>query len=60
MNRTSEPVRFGYVGCGFVAQKIHIPNFCSLPNCRFLALAEVRGDLGRRVAARYGIPRVYR
>src|SRR5438270_13755037 len=53
-------VRFGYVGCGFVAQRIHIPNFSSLPECEFLALAEVREDLGRRIAARYGIPRVYR
>jgi len=50
----------GYVGCGFVAQRIHIPNFVSLPDCRMLALAEVRQDLGRRVAARYGIPKVYR
>jgi predicted dehydrogenase len=56
----SEPVRLAYVGCGFVAQRIHIPNFASLPELRFLALAEVREDLGRRVAARYGIPRVYR
>lgn len=54
------PVRMGYVGCGFVAQRIHIPNFVSLPDCRMLALAEVREDLGRRVAARYGIPKVYR
>jgi predicted dehydrogenase len=46
------PIRFGYVGCGFVGQTIHIPNFAALPNCKFLALAEV--------AARYGIPRVYR
>jgi predicted dehydrogenase len=54
------PVRFAYVGCGFVAQAIHIPNFAALPDCRFLALAEVRQELGRRVAERYGIPRVYR
>jgi predicted dehydrogenase len=57
---SDQPVRFGYVGCGFVAQRIHIPNFASLPDCRFLALAEVRQDLGSRVAARYGIPKVYR
>ncbi len=56
---TRTPVRFGYVGCGFVGQTIHIPNFSALPGCEFLALAEVRGDLGRRVAARYGIPRLY-
>jgi predicted dehydrogenase len=54
------PVRFGYVGCGHVAQNIHIPNFRSLPDCDFLALAEVREELGGRVAARYGIPRFYR
>lgn len=53
-------MRFGYVGCGFVAQRIHIPNFGSLPDCEFLALAEVRPELGQTVAARYGIPRVYR
>ncbi len=53
------PIRFGYVGCGFVAQRIHIPNFASLPDCRIMALAEVRQDLGRRVAARYNVPKVY-
>jgi predicted dehydrogenase len=56
---TPEPVRFGYVGAGFVAQRIHIPNFIAQANCRFLALAEARPELGREVAARYGIPRTY-
>ena len=60
MNTKNNPVRFAYVGCGFVGQTIHIPNFASLPNCKFLALAEVRPELGREVAARYGIPKVYR
>ena len=55
-----DPVRFAYVGCGFVGQTIHITNFASLPNCKFLALAEARPELGREVAARYGIPKVYR
>jgi predicted dehydrogenase len=55
----SDPVRFAYVGCGFVGQTIHIPNFASLPDCRFLALAEVRPELGLEVATRYGIPKVY-
>ena len=52
-------VRLGYVGCGFMAQKVHIPNFASLPECELLALAEVRHDLGRRVQARFDIPRFY-
>jgi len=55
-----ERVRFGYVGCGFMAQKVHIPNFKDIPDCEFLALAEVRENLGRKVQARYGIPRFYK
>ena len=53
-------VRFAYIGCGFVGQKIHIPNFASLPDCDFIAIAEPRGDLGERVAGRYGIRKVYK
>ena len=59
MNTKNDPVRFAYIGCGFVGQKIHIPNFASLPDCDFMALAEPRGDLGERVAGRYGIRKVY-
>ena len=42
-----EPIKLGYVGCGFMAQKVHIPNFTSLPNCELIGLAEVRPELGR-------------
>jgi len=52
-------VRIGYVGCGFMAQKVHIPNLVSIPDCELVALAELRGELGRRVQARYTIPRLY-
>jgi predicted dehydrogenase len=54
-----EPVRLGYVGCGFMAQKVHLPNFCTLPGCHVAALAEVRPRLGRLVQERWGIPRLY-
>lgn len=54
------PIRLGYVGCGFMAQRVHIPNFASLPGCELAALAEVRPRLGQQVARRYGIPRLYR
>ena len=49
----SEPVRFAYVGAGFVAQSIHIPNFAARPNCQFVALAEARKELGDAVARRH-------
>jgi predicted dehydrogenase len=52
-------VRIGYVGCGYMAQKVHIPNFTTIPNCELFALAEVRQELGRKVRARFGIPRLY-
>jgi predicted dehydrogenase len=52
-------VRLGYVGCGFMAQKVHLPNFSTLPDCDLLALAEVRQELGHKVQARFGIPRLY-
>jgi len=55
-----ERVRFGYVGCGFMAQKVHIPNFKSIPECDFLAIAEIREKLGRKVQVMYSIPRFYR
>src|ERR1700761_1836049 len=56
----ADKVRFAYVGAGWVAQTIHIPNFRSLPDCEFLALAEVRQELGQKVADRYSIPKLYR
>lgn len=52
-------VRIGYVGCGFMAQKVHLPNCRAIPNCQVLALAEVRQDLGRQVQSRLGIPKLY-
>lgn len=53
-------IRLGYIGCGFMAQRVHIPNFSSLPNCELVALAELRPELGRRVKSRFGIARLYR
>ena len=54
-----EPIKLGYVGCGFMAQRVHIPNFTSLPNCELIGLAEVRPELGQQVQQRWGIPRLY-
>ena len=52
-------VRLGYVGGGFMAQNVHLPNFSSIPECRLVALAERRPRLGKLVADRFGIERVY-
>lgn len=52
-----QKLRMGYVGCGFMAQKVHIPNLLSLPDVDLVAIAEVRPELGRRVQERYHIPK---
>jgi len=56
----STPIRLGYVGCGFMAQNVHLPNFSSLPGCQLVALAEKRPVLRDKVAARFDIPVRYR
>jgi predicted dehydrogenase len=53
-------VKMGYVGCGFMAQKVHIPNLISLPECEFVAVAELREKLAKKVQERYRIPRIYK
>jgi predicted dehydrogenase len=55
----TEPIRMGYVGCGFMAQHVHLPNFATMPECRLVGLAEMRPRLGALVAARYEIPTLY-
>jgi predicted dehydrogenase len=53
-------VQMGYVGCGYMAQSVHIPNLANLPTCDLVAIADLRQQLAQRVQARYRIPRVYR
>ena len=54
-----EKIRLGYIGCGFMAQKVHIPNFMSIPDCELIGLAEMRSELGKTVQNRFGIPQLY-
>ncbi|NLH99193.1 MAG: Gfo/Idh/MocA family oxidoreductase [Chthonomonadales bacterium] len=55
-----ERPRIGFVGVGGMGQCAHLRNYASLPDCEVTALAELRPELGKRVAQRYGVPRVYR
>src|SRR5690606_5130774 len=52
-------IRLGYVRCGFMAQKVHLPNLLSIPGCEVIALAELRAELGSQVQQRLGIPKLY-
>ena len=52
-------IRLGFIGTGGMGQCAHIRNYATLPNCELVALAELRPELARAVAARYGVPQVY-
>ena len=52
-------VRIGFVGTGTMGQCAHLWNFTAIDECRVVALAELRPQLGREVAERYGVPNVY-
>lgn len=49
----------GYVGCGFMAQKVHIPNIQAIEDCELVGLAEVRPELRRRCGEFFGVERLY-
>ena len=54
-----DKVRIGFVGVGGMGQCAHLRNYATLPDCEVAAIAELRPELARKVAVRYGVPRVY-
>jgi predicted dehydrogenase len=53
-------VRVAVVGCGFVAQKRHIPSFLRLKKkASICAVCDLNQDLARNVAAKFGIRAAY-
>jgi len=52
-------VRIGFVGVGGMGQCAHLKNYVTVPDCEVVAIAEIREGLGKKVAARYGVPKVY-
>ncbi len=56
---SDKKVKVGFVGVGAMGQCAHLRNYVTIPECKVVALAEIRADLRAKVAARYGIPRTY-
>jgi predicted dehydrogenase len=52
-------LKLGYVGCGFMAQGVHIPNFATIPGAELVALAETRPLLGQKIQRRWGFRKLY-
>ena len=56
---TDAKIRIGFAGVGSMGQCAHLKNYVTVEGCEVVALAELRQDLGRAVARRYGVPKVY-
>ena len=52
-------LKVGIVGCGFIAQKRHIPIFFRLKDVSLCAVCDLNYDLAMDVATRFGIPNAY-
>lgn len=53
-------VKLVFVGVGNMGQCAHLKNYAIIPDCEVVAIAELRENLGRKVAQRYGIPKIYK
>jgi len=56
---SNKKIRIGFVGTGGMGQMAHLRNYSLLPDCEVVAVSETRPGLGEKVAAKYGVPRVY-
>ncbi len=59
MKVSRQPIGIGFIGAGMIGQVAHLGNFVGIPGCRAVALAELRPELGRLAAERFGVPRIY-
>ncbi len=59
-NSGAEKVRIGFVGVGPMGQCAHLKNYATIPKCEVVAIAELRQEMGRKVASRYGVANVYK
>ena len=56
---STEALRVGVVGCGFIAQNAHIPSLLKCRNVRLAAICDRNGDLARSVATKFKIGKYY-
>lgn len=52
-------IRIGFVGVGGMGQAAHLRHYVQVPECEVVAVAEIKKDMAKNVAARWGIPKVY-
>tara|TARA_B100001057_G_scaffold403786_1_gene416175 strand:- start:1543 stop:2577 length:1035 start_codon:yes stop_codon:yes gene_type:complete len=52
-------IKIGWIGSGFVGQVAHLYSYSQIPSANIVALAELRQDLGFRVANKFNIKKLY-
>lgn len=53
-------IKLGFIGVGFMGQIAHLSNYANLSEqCEIVAITEARTNLGKEVAQRYGIGKVF-
>jgi len=52
-------MRFGVIGCGLVAQVMHIPYLAEIPEAEVYALADPAEDRATEIADKYNVSHVY-
>ena len=50
------PLRLGIVGCGGVAEEIHIPNLLAIAECRVVAIADINPERLQHIGEKFNIP----
>ena len=55
----TEKVKIGFVGVGGMGQAAHLRHYVQVPECEVVALAEIRPELGKKVAQKWGVSNVY-
>lgn len=59
MTQLKQKIRIGFVGVGGMGQAAHLRHYAQVPECEVVALAEIKPELARRVAAKWNVPKVY-
>ena len=52
-------MQFGVIGCGLVAQVMHVPYLAELPETDLFALVDPAVDRAQTLVDRYNVPHVY-
>ena len=56
---SSNPIKLGFIGLGFVSQQCHLPTFSINPNFKINAISDPFDDLREEIGNRYGVKDQY-